>query len=51
MSSIGSKQKSKNYLDLRNICHSVYNKCLTNETIEGLLNHLIGNLMNKYSKN
>ena len=50
MSSIGSKSKSKNYLDLRNICHTVYVKVLNTETVEGLLNHLLVNLMISYSK-
>lgn len=48
MTSIGSKPKSKNYLDLRNICHQAYVENLTNDTVEGLLNHIITNLMNIY---
>ncbi len=50
MTSIGSKQKCKNYFDLRSICHNAYIQSLTQETIEGLLNHLIANLMCVYCK-
>lgn len=51
MSSFGSKPKSKNYLKLRNICHQAYQEILTLETVEGLLNYLIANLVSGSSKN
>lgn len=33
MTAIGSKPKSKNYLDLRKICHDAYIQALTPDTI------------------
>jgi hypothetical protein len=47
---LGSKQKSKNYLDLRTVCHNAYLQSLTPGTIEDFLNHLITNTMCAYCK-
>jgi hypothetical protein len=50
LSAISSKPKSSNYLDLRSRCHTIYVQSFCPETIEGLLNHLLANVMGNFGK-
>lgn len=51
MSSLSSKQKSQNYLELREICHNAYNNAFKTETIEALMNFMLTVIMNIKSRN
>lgn len=47
---MSSQQKSANSIQLRNIAHAAYMESLTEDTIEGLFNFLLINIMSIKSK-
>lgn len=45
LKSVSSNPKSRNYLELRERCHEAYKSFLVPETVEGMFNFLLTNIM------